>query len=345
MNRKMAYLIMLNVIFASLHSMAKKELAHNIARLDKVSFKKIDLKLPLADCPDKTYMACNPSIVLTPTGYIVLCRTLNYSIFMNSDNVYTSQMICNEQFTKTKNVAVFYDKNFNKIKQAQLTEYQPKHYFRHIGPEDCRIFQWDGEYWFSGTLHDCPTEKGMCRIALAHLKNLNDPVIDYDQLAILPGIETNRHEKNWLPFVRHNKLFMVYSYDPFTILEVEKNGQHKVVSKQEVPYDLSKLRGSAAPIPFKGGYLLMVHDIVPPRVAFMMPYMKYYHRFIYMDNNFKIKKISNFFTFRGQTIEYVCGMTLDHSNKKLVMGLGVWDREAYLAFVDADYVWSLLKDL
>ena len=320
----------------------QKELSKEIIRLDSIDYKKIELILPLVDgCHLKKYLPCNPSICKIKNGYIVLCRTLNYELYIDGNRIEYNK--CSP--IKTKNIAVFYDKDFNKVKQTPIMDYVPVNYFKQIGPEDCRIFKWNDEYWFVGTTYDT-SMYGEMRALLGSLKNVEDgDIIEFDKLISLASPGQAIHEKNWLPWIMNDKLLMVYSYDPFTILEVEKNGSYKIIINQNQAFNLSQFRGSAAPIPFKDGYLLMVHEVISPRIWPFTTDMRYYHRFIYLDSELKINKISNCLTFKNEIIEYVCGMTLDHSKQKIILGLGVWDREAYLGFMDAEYVWSLLNDI
>lgn len=320
----------------------KQKLSNDVIKLDNFEYKKIDVSLsPIEELPEKTYLPCNPSICRTENGYLVICRTVNYVMYIDGE-IIRYKPICANSISRNKSILVHYDKNFNKIKETPITDYSPKYFQNKIGPADCRIFRWGNEYWFTGATHDT-RPYGVSRIALGNLKNIDDnKQVKLDELITLAGPNKNRYEKNWLPLVRHNNLYMIYSYDPFIIFHVAKNGLYKVVINKNQEFDLSQFRGSAAPISFKEGYLLVVHEIKPPIIPKTVE-THYYHRFVYLDSNLNIQKISNRFTFKDQPIEYVCGMTLDHSNQTVILSLGIWDREAYLCFMDSDYVCSLLK--
>lgn len=336
--------ILFYVYFFSLMSneTSKETLSKDVIKLESVEYKKIEVNsLPIEGSCVKAYLTCNPSIVTTENGYIVICRMVNYKIFVEGN-------ICNYKATlpyKTKNILQLYDKELKKIKEVPIVDYVSQNCFSQIGPEDCRIFNWDNEYWFTGCTHDINVK---CNIGvmLGLLKNINNnDVIEFDKLINLAPLNDNVMEKNWLPFIINNKLYMMYSYDPLKILEVEKDNSYKVIINEKQKFDFSQFKGSAAPIPFKDGYLLVIHETKEPRKFPFTIEMRYFHRFIYLDSSLRIKKISNRFTFKDEIIEFVCGLTLDHSKQKIILGLGIWDREAYLGLLDVDYVWSLLNDI
>ena len=87
-------------------------------------------------------------------------------------------------------------------------------------------------------------------------------------------------------------------------------------------------RGSAAPIAFDNGYLMLVHEVVLKE-----DYSRcYLHRFLFLDEKLRTTKLSKPFFFDHQGVEYCCSMTLDHSGKQLVLAIGLEDREAHLYF-------------
>ena len=84
-----------------------------------------------------------------------------------------------------------------------------------------------------------------------------------EKLVPLKGIDPARCEKNWLPFVKNNELYAIYGYDPLIILKINREtGDCETVLNEEPDHDFSKFRGSAAPIAFDDGYLILVHEVV-----------------------------------------------------------------------------------
>ena len=79
----------------------------------------------------------------------------------------------------------------------------------------------------------------------------------------IENIEKNPTEKNWAPFVKDNRLYFVYNYDPLIIIEYDlnQNGICKVVYTQEncslpINTSLTYLRGGSNLIHYKDGYYI-----------------------------------------------------------------------------------------
>jgi hypothetical protein len=134
-------------------------------------------------------------------------------------------------------------------------------------------------------------------------------------------------------------MFAIYSYDPFILYKINaENGTCEKVREYEPAYDFSHFRGSAAPIEFDNGYLVLVHEIVLSDDK-----RHYLHRFLYFDQDFNLIKLSKPFTFFHKGIEYCCGMTMDHANQTCILSIGLEDQEAYLAFIKLEDVRALLE--
>jgi hypothetical protein len=162
------------------------------------------------------------------------------------------------------------------------------------------------------------------------------------KLVPLLGPDPHRCEKNWLPFVKDGSLCAIYSCAPFTIYKPDlETGDCEAVLSYEPDEDFSGFRGSAAPIKYKDGYLMLVHETV----QFEDQSRNYLHRFLYLDKNFIVKQFSKPFIFFHRGIEFCCSMTIDHAGKELVMAVGVEDCQAYLYVVNLETVQSLLTPL
>lgn len=322
-----------------------KNVLFYVQNLKNARFEPIILDLPLIQegC-DERYHPMNPSIRKTERGYELICRAVNYTqkdakIFNTVDEA---------GIFRTRNFLLHYDLEFNLLSQKEIIENLPRERVdcwistRLKGLDDCRIFEWNKERWFTCTTNDTnPT--GNFQISLCKLGDKGRRgEMEVEKLVPLQGPDPDRCEKNWLPFIRDSELYLIYSYDPFIIYKPDvETGECATLLHYVPPHDFSRFRGSAAPIPFDEGYLIIVHEI------FHLPdyERRYTHRFLYLDKNFSVKLASKPFTFRHLGIEYCCGMILDHSGSELIIPIGVEDREAYLCFVDKRAVRSLLEPL
>lgn len=319
-----------------------------LPKLQNAHYKPIVIDLPfIREGFPTRYNPMNPAIIKTENGYDVICRTVNYTQ-INAKHFKSLDLFDPYNTVKTKNFLVKYDKNWNLLSQQEIVENlaRPKFQYRGVdGLEDCRLFTFKNSTWFTCTTSDTnPT--GSPQISLCKLSNNRlGKEIEVEKLIPLLGPDPMRCEKNWLPFIKDNEFFTIYSYDPYIILkpkiDLEKNQMtHRVVwRKEESKLDFSRFSGSAAPIPFDDGYLMMVHETVyeDSRV--------YLHRFLYLDKDFNFKKLSKPFIFLHKGIEYCCEIAIDHSEKNLIMPIGIEDREAYLCTIDLNTVRVLLEPL
>lgn len=294
---------------------------------------------PIREGMTDTYSPMNSSIQKIPGGYRILCRTVNY-IRNGISNFTLKEPDC---ISKTRNFLIDYDLDFNVISQKEIVEQFPRIWIssRWEGLEDCRLFaNGQNPSWFTcATIGTHPNTIGqsLCKLSSDH----SGSTILVDQLIPLKSPEEWRCEKNWLPFIKEGQLHMIYSYDPFVIYKVDQqSGDLETVIHEKPARDMSRFRGSAAPIEWGEGYLLVIHEVIPDHDKLF-----YMHRFMQLDKDLKITSLSKPFFFKQKGLEYCCGMTLDHSGKNLLLTIGVDDREAYLVTIDLAHVKSLLEPI
>jgi tetratricopeptide (TPR) repeat protein len=311
-------------------------------RLPEIRSIPIDFERPLvAQGNDELFHPMNPSIFKTDEGYRVICRTVNYT----QEGAKTFHTNDPTGVFRTRNFLLDYNRNFHLQSQHEIIENLPRKKIRTFnleGLDDCRIFDWKDKIWFSCSTGDT-NPYGTFQISLCELGDEPEGQnLKVEKLIPLLGPDPYRCEKNWLPFVKEGLLHLIYSYDPFILYTPDiQTGHCETALYYEPAFDFSHFRGSAAPIEFDGGYLMLVHEVVL-QSDFSRCYL---HRFLFLDKNFYATKISLPFYFLHHGVEYCCNMTLDHAAKELIIPLGVEDREAYLYFFDCDMVRSLLYPL
>ncbi len=305
-------------------------------------FQPIETELPLIQAGmEERYHPMNPSIQKTENGYKLILRAVNYTqmgakIFNTIDAA---------GIFRSKNFFIDYDKEFHLLAKQEIVENLQRNKFPAFnveGLEDCRLFAFQDRTWFTCTTCDTnPVGDRQISLCLLDQKPVGD-IVAVETLTPLMGPDLSRCEKNWLPFIKDGELFVIYSYDPFVVYKPDpQTGECKLALYRKPDHDFSRFRGSAAPIAFDDGYLVLVHEVC------ILPdyYRCYLHRFLYLDQNLKIIRQSRPFTFMHQGVEYCCSMTIDHSGKQLILPIGIEDREAYLCFVDLDTVRKLLLPL
>lgn len=319
-----------------------KNLLFYVEKLTPLRSMPIDFELPLiAEGAEERFHPMNPSMRKTKEGYQVVCRSVNYQqqgakSFSTSDPT---------GVFRTRNFLLDYDCFFQLQSTKEIIENLPRTRIRSFnleGLDDCRIFAFNEELWFScntGDTNPC----GTFQISLCKLANESQGAqIHVEKLIPLKGPDPYRCEKNWLPFISEGVLSFIYSCEPFVLYTPDlKSGSCLMTLSYENNYDFTHFRGSAAPTPFDNGYLMLVHEVVLKE-----DYSRcYLHRFLFLDDTLRITKISKPFFFDHHGVEYCCSMTLDHSGKQLVLAIGLEDREAHLCFHDCNKIRSLLYSL
>lgn len=288
----------------------------------------------------ESFCPMNPSIQKVDDGYMVICRAVNYIQFGGRDHKSCDIF---DPTIRTRNFLVHYDKNFKVLSQPEIVEKLPRYRKENQpveGLEDCRLMKLKEDFWFTCTAYDI-SSKGVPQIALCKLASKgSEKAVDVTQLTPLKGPDPLRCEKNWMPFVKDNEIHAIYSCDPFILYKPDPHtGECKEALRYEPKHDFSSFRGSAPPIEFDGGYLMIVHEVAYTNQRY------YLHRLVFLDKDLQITKVSKPFVFLHQGIEYTCGMTIDHSGTKLIIPIGVEDRNAYLCTIGLDQIRSMLEPL
>ncbi|MCH9626758.1 MAG: hypothetical protein S4CHLAM2_03860 [Chlamydiales bacterium] len=318
-----------------------KEWAHRTAlyyvqNLPDASYEPIAVELPpLREGSDAYYCPLNPSIQKTDRGYNLICRAVNYT---QKGGTGHRSRDPDDSTIRTKNFFLEYDKKLKLLSQKEITETlsRPRHSSQVEGLEDCRLVEMNGESWFTCSTFDyrpATVSQVLCKLG----GKASAQRMQVKTFVPMDGGK-NWCEKNWLPFSYQGELCVVYLCDPFTVYQVDKKtGACKLIKEYMPPLDLSRFRGSAAPIAFEDGYLMMIHEVVVGQER------TYLHRFVYLDQELNLKKLSKPFTFQHQGVEYCCGMATDHSQTECILSVGIEDREAHLCRLSLETIRSLLE--
>lgn len=293
-------------------------------------------------CPElpAPYRACNPSILRTATGFLVVCRGVNYEQrrlryrALDDDGIY-----------RTRNVLRRLDDAFV-VLEAHDIEFDepPARDARVRGLEDCRLVAVGDAICFtcvtadrhpSGFVH-----QSICRIDSQGRVLSHRPLI---------GPFDRRHQKNWLPFAgADGVLRAIYGYDPLTVLRLSvESGAYEVERQVESSVNAGCWRGSGGPVLWpdgRGRQIVLVHEVVHRQGPDSGWERVYLHRFIEYDPAFRLMRVSRPFVFAHKGVEFVCGMAPGPGGADLVIALGVEDREAYLARIPFARIDRLLDD-
>src|SRR5690606_38090000 len=158
------------------------------------------------------FTPCNPGLVRTDRGYLVVCRAVSYRI--RPDGGYAVRS--DDGVFRSQNVLMEFDADLTL--RAETPVHESLALVRsHVveGLEDPRPFIHQGRAHFLCTttnLHPA----GVVRMSLCRVGH--DGAVDHHRP--LTGHGDDRPQKNWLPFVAGGEVFAIYSYQPLVVLKV-----------------------------------------------------------------------------------------------------------------------------
>ena len=201
--------------------------------------------------------------------------------------------------------------------------------------EDMRLFYYKDNFWVIATGIDTHYQKSH-QMVLGKLSiTKSECCITETHLLNYAGWNI---QKNWLPVPKGDELFIIYRYEPFTVLKYDETAGKltQVVQKTQHSVYCDGFRGSSVPFycPIKNRWIMLVH---------FGKWMNgkentYIHRFIEMDDDWNITKTGTPFQTKKHHMEYVMGAT-NHpdskpNNPKIVMCLSENDSDGSIGYKD-----------
>lgn len=276
---------------------------------------------------DAGYHPLNPSIWIHEGTPYCIVRTVNYTVDGTRYTVNDPG-----QVILTRNLFVRMDGEFNVIDRRAMPDRSsgvPRFDFPVDGFEDCRLFHCRGGFWCSCTVRD-RNPAGRCEIAVLKVADAGLSILQVDRT-----MEPKRHQKNWMPLVRDDELYFIYTVDPTIVLRFDLEGGAPTVASHKVPpLALPYARGGSQAVRVNDGWLCLIHDAFNPRENQRF----YWHRFVLLDDDFAVRSASEPFYFRQKGIEFCAGLAYDHRSQRFVASFGANDARVWLGFFDRDAV-------
>jgi hypothetical protein len=297
----------------------------------------------------------NPSIFIDDDGDILVnIRHVNYTLYHSEhDQRFFSPWGPlsylhpeKDQRLVTTNYLCRLDKDLNIINYTEVdySAFNVPPIWEFVGEEDCRITQWDGNYYLIGVRRDTtPNGQGRMEYSKIELDKTNWTAKEVQRVRIPPPIDVNSYcEKNWMPI-----LDMPYHFVKWAMpTEVVKANPDKseceqvlVRSTPSVPIDQ---RGGTNVITWGEYYIAFTHEVKLWRNYLNQKDSIYRHRMIVWDKEFNFVGLSNSFAFLDTPIEFCVGAAV--RNGKLLLSFGVQDNAAFVLEVPKKVVNGLVTE-
>jgi hypothetical protein len=297
----------------------------------------------------------NPSIFIDDDGDILVnIRHVNYTLYHSEhDQRFFSPWGPlsylhpeKDQRLVTTNYLCRLDKDLNIINYTKVdySALDVPPIWEFVGEEDCRITQWDGNYYLIGVRRDTtPNGQGRMEYSKIELDKTNWTAKEVQRVRIPPPIDVNSYcEKNWMPI-----LDMPYHFVKWAMpTEVVKANPDKseceqvlVRSTPSVPIDQ---RGGTNVITWGEYYIAFTHEVKLWRNYLNQKDSIYRHRMIVWDKEFNFVGLSNSFAFLDTPIEFCVGAAV--RNGKLLLSFGVQDNAAFVLEVPKKVVNGLVTE-
>jgi hypothetical protein len=297
----------------------------------------------------------NPSIFIDDDGDILVnIRHVNYTLYHSEhDQRFFSPWGPlsylhpeKDQRLVTTNYLCRLDKDLNIINYTEVdySAFNVPPIWEFVGEEDCRITQWDGNYYLIGVRRDTtPNGQGRMEYSKIELDKTNWTAKEVQRVRIPPPIDVNSYcEKNWMPILDMPYHFVKWAM-PTEVVKAnpDKSECEQVLTKStpSVPIDQ---RGGTNLVSWGEYYIAFTHEVKLWRNYLNQKDSIYRHRMIVWDKEFNFVGLSNSFAFLDTPIEFCVGAAV--RNGKLLLSFGVQDNAAFVLEIPKKVVNGLVTE-
>ena len=293
---------------------------------------------PVGFAPPEGYWPTNPSVTREGDEIVLIQRAVNFTIdFSVAESDVNRYMTKDGTPVHTRNFLLRLDGNLAIRSSSEILppEDLPEPAWALVqGFEDLRPFAWRNAIWCVAGVRELSRE-GWYEQVLARIDNGAPGRIRLADWRVLRPEGERRHEKNWMPCVDGDVLRFVYLSDPTRILDQDA----RTAAEAQAPVKADQFRGGSQLMPFDGGWLALTHQ------ARVRDGQRHYrHRFVWFDEELKLRGVSRPFFFQKRGVEFAAGLAWHPDRKHLIVTYGVDDSQAWIARVDAGDVRRVLQN-
>lgn len=297
----------------------------------------------------------NPSVFIDDNGEILVnLRHVNYTLYhAENEQKFPSPFGPlsylhpeKDQRLVTVNYLCHLNYDLEIIKHAKVdtSELDVEPIWTFVGEEDCRLVQWDKDYYLIGVRRDTTTN-GQGRMEYSKIK------IDWSSWSVkevsrvrinAPAPNTSYCEKNWVPIIDKPWHFIKWTMPTELVKADPLTGEcEQIFVKQTAPAPADQ-RGSSQLIPWGNMYISITHE-----TTLMKNYLKqkdaiYRHRLVVWDKQLNLVGLSKEFSFLDGRVEFCVGAAVFQDD--LLISFGFQDNAAFVLRVPQLVVEDLIME-
>ena len=294
----------------------------------------------------------NPSVFVYKNKILVNLRNVNYTLYHSELNRFEHMWGPlsyihpeNDMHLRTTNFIAELNEEldityYSKIDTSSFDNYEPQWDF--VGLEDVRLVEWENKLYGIGVRRDVDTI-GTGRMEISEFEISDNIVKEVSRYRIPGPLPDNEYcMKNCTPIL--DKPFHLLKWtNPTTLMEFYPDGREsKVYEVGQHNPGYNDMRGGSQVIPYKNGYLCLIHETELYDSEQGRKDATYRHRFVYWDKEFKNQKFSKLFSFMNIKIEFSCGMCIH--NDDFLITFGTQDNAGYILKVSQKVVEDFINE-
>ena len=296
----------------------------------------------------------NPSIFIDDDGDILVnLRHVNYTLYhAENDQRFPSMWgplayLHPEQDRRlaTENYLCRLNKNLEMINHTHidmLSLHDPIWEFH--GLEDCRIVQWEKDYYVIGVRRDTtPNGQGRMEYSKLELDKNKWTAKEVSRVRIPPPVDVNSYcEKNWMPVIDKPFHFVKWTMPTELVYANPLQSECTQVFVKETPPAPADQRGGSQVIRWGDYYITFTHEVKLWKNYLNQKDAIYRHRMIVWDKDFNFKGITKIFSFLNALIEFCVGAAV--FNNDLLLSFGFQDNVAFVLQTPGELIDQLIEE-
>lgn len=297
----------------------------------------------------------NPSIFIDNDGDILLnLRHVNYTLYHSEkDQIFPSPWgplayLHPEQDQRliTTNYLCLLDNDLNitKFTKVDYSKFDVPPIWEFVGEEDCRITQWDGNYYLIGVRRDTtPNGQGRMEYSKIELDKEKWTAKEIQRVRMpSTGKDDSYCDKNYAPILDKPYHFVKWTMPTEVVWSNPDKPETKQIILKDTPPAPRDQRGGTNVVNWGDYYIAITHEVHLWKNYLNQKDSIYRHRMIVWDKEFNFVGLSKEFAFLDTPIEFCVGAAIRNDN--LLLSFGIQDNAAFILDVPGNIINEIIAE-